>query len=237
MSRYLAPIYKTNIVIVVFTIVTVAILIDTSLIKTSDLYPDLAVSNSSIVIFIGIVSISIIGQYFILTFIKLKSKEIRGKREIFYLNIINYVVTTSQYALIFLLIVVVFQILATTYYSVIILAIATTVSYSLAVAIMGLLAQQFFYWFKSSRDLVVLFYGITSISLVINSGFTLAFVLDILSDRPTEVWTRMGSGLFTTNQNDVTAILNFAYVISSVVSFVTTWVATAYLLRYYSRTI
>ena len=136
----MAPIYKTNIVIVVFTIVTVAILIDTSLIKTSDLYPDLAVSNSSIVIFIGIVSISIIGQYFILTFIKLKSKEIRGKREIFYLNIINYVVTTSQYALIFLLIVVVFQILATTHYCVIILAIATTVSYSLAVAIMGLLA-------------------------------------------------------------------------------------------------
>ena len=72
---------------------------------------------------------------------------------------------------------------------------------------------------------------------MINSGFTLAFVLDILSDRPTEVWARMGSGLFTTNQNDVTAILNFAYVISSVVSFVATWVATAYLLRYYSRTI
>lgn len=72
---------------------------------------------------------------------------------------------------------------------------------------------------------------------MINSGFTLAFVLDILSDRPTEVWARMGSGLFTTNQNDVTAILNFAYVISSVVSFVATQVATAYLLRYYSRTI
>jgi hypothetical protein len=237
MSNYLTPIFKTNNVILVFTVITIAVLIDTSLIKMSDLYPELAVSSSSTVIFIGIVSVSIIGQYFILTFVKLKGKEITGKSETFYLNMIHNVVSASQYVLLICLTIVIFQILVTEHYSVIILTVATTISYSLAVAIMGLLAVRFFSWFRSNRDLVVLFYAITSVTLVINSGLTLAFALDILSDRPTEVWARMGSGLFTTNQNEVTAMLNFAYILSSVISFVSTWAATAFLLRHYSRTI
>jgi hypothetical protein len=77
-------------------------------------------------------------------------------------------------------------------------------------------------------------YGITSATLAINTGFTLAFAINILLDRPTEVGPRMGSGLISVSQSDVTATLNYSYIVSSIISFIATWVATALLLHHYS---
>jgi hypothetical protein len=100
---------------------------------------------------------------------------------------------------------------------------------------MGLLAQRFFSWYKSNRNIVVLLYGIASATLAINTGFTLAFGIDLLLSKPVEVWPRMGAALISVSQSDVTTALNYAYIISSIVSFIATWVATALLLHHHSH--
>jgi hypothetical protein len=120
-------------------------------------------------------------------------------------------------------------------YNIVMLIVAVAASYILAIIMMGLLAQRFFSWFKSNRNSVVLFYGLASTMLAINAGFTFVLVDIILLDRPTEVIPHVGTAFTTFIPGSATAMLNYAYIISSIISFMLTWVATALLLRHYSQ--
>jgi hypothetical protein len=120
-------------------------------------------------------------------------------------------------------------------YNIVMLIVTVAASYILAVIMMGLLAQRFFSWFKSNRNSVVLFYGLASTMLAINAGFTFVLVDIILLDRPTEVIPHVGTAFTTFIPGSATAMLNYAYIISSIISFMLTWVATALLLRHYSQ--
>jgi hypothetical protein len=215
--------------------VIAVLIIDTSLIKASDLYSTLAVYSWSTAIFIILVAVSIVGQFLLLGFVKQKTEEMMIRKETLHLNAIHNIVSIVQYALSTILILAILQIVVTGHYNSAILTSATGISYLLAISMMGLLAQRFFSWFKSNRNIIVLSYGIASATLAINTGFTLTFGIDLLLSKPLEVWTRMGAALISVSQSDVTATLNYAYIISSIVSFIATWVATALLLHHYSH--
>jgi hypothetical protein len=56
-----------------------------------------------------------------------------------------------------------------------------------------------------------------------------------LLDRPTEVIPHVGTAFTTFIPGSALAMLNYAYTISSIISFMLMWIATALLLRHYSK--
>ena len=190
--------------------------------------------DQSMYAFVIIALISIAGQYFLLDFIKHKSEEIRSKRRI-HLHIIHKAVTLVNYTVLAIFVFVLLQMLVSSYYNLIGVISAVTISYSLAVAMMALLAYQFLSWFKSNRNYVVLLYGLAAAALSVNTGLTLGLISIVSPNLPAEIHMLAGSFRPGFTPGSLTALLNTAYTISSIVSFTITWIASTLLLHHYSR--
>lgn len=216
--------------LIVISIVIVALTIDTSI---SRIY---IVSGQSflswrIVIFLVIATVYAIGQYLVLGLVKQKSKEIRSRKQ-FHLDAIHKVVTIVQYILTAIIIFIIFQILVTSRYNTFILTASTVMSYTVAITMLGLLAQRFFSWFRSNRNSVVILYCFSSATLAINAIFALTFVGFMTSSWPKEIQPFFVGGAFLPS-GSVIHTLNQVHFISSIVAFIITWLATTLLLRHY----
>jgi hypothetical protein len=233
-SNFLAPSYSNKGIFVVVFIVVTAIVTDTSIIKTYDLIGKRESLGWRTIVFSIMVAISIVGQYLVLEFVKQKRiSNIVNPREI-HLNTIHKLVTLVQYVLIALLIFMLYQILFVSYYSTFVLNAITSISYILAIAMLALLSQRFLSWFKSNRNSVVLLYGLSAAILAINAGFTLLLVNNAFANMGSEIRPNMlGSGEFLV-RSPWGNMLNYSYFVSSILSFLVTWVATALLLLHYS---
>lgn len=133
-----------------------------------------------------------------------------------------------------LLVFVLFQILVTSYYSTFILNAITSISYVVAAAMLALLSQRFFSWFKSNRNFVVLLYGLSAAILAINAGFTFLLVNNAFVDMPRVIYPIMLGSAEYGVRSPWGNMLNYSYFVSSILSFLVTWVATALLLLHYS---
>jgi hypothetical protein len=234
-SNFLAPSYNNKgILIVVFIIVT-AMITDTAIIKTYDLIGKRESLGWRIIVFSIVVTTSIVGQYLVLEFVRRKRiSDIVNPREI-HLDTTHKIVTLVQYVLMALLVFVLFQVLITSHYSASMLTAVTSISYILATAMLALLSQRFFSWFKSNRNIVILLYGLSAAILAINSGFTFLLVNSAFVNVPRELYpTMLGSAEFLI-RSSWGNMLNYSYFVSSVLSFLVTWVATALLLLHYSN--
>ena len=100
------------------------------------------------------------------------------------MSTIQKLVLLIQYTIVALLVLLIFQMITTVSYNVFVLFLIVGLSYTLAVAMLGLLAQRFFSWFKSNRNIVVLSYGLASVALSVNAAFTMAYVGDLFTNQP-----------------------------------------------------
>jgi MFS family permease len=217
------------------SIIIAAFVVDTSLNKISDLFTGQMPLGWRFSVFAIIGAIYLAGQFLVLGFVKRKSQEI-GAKEKLHLNLIHKMVIIIQCSLTATLLFVVLEMFTLSFYNVGALIVAMAISYILAGFMMGLLARRFFSWFRIRRNFAVLFYGLSSASLAINSVLTLILVSILGLDNPAEILSTH------TNSNPPFFIpgspmdtLNSVYIISSVMSFILTWVATALLLHHYSR--
>jgi hypothetical protein len=112
---------------------------------------------------------------------------------------------------------------------------ATGISYTLALAMMVLLAKRFFSWFKSNRNSVVLSYGLASAMFGVNIIVALIFVSSLLLNRPSEVREFLGASSPFFGSASLMNAIQSTYVTCSVISFLLVWGATVLLLRYYSQ--
>jgi hypothetical protein len=236
MSLILLSSFTNNnkIIFLLVSVVIVALIIDTSFIKIYPFIFSQSISSWRIVIFLAIGTIYAVGQYLILNFVKKKSKKIISKEQ-YRLNAIHKIVTIVQYALTAVFVFVILQMVITSRYNIVMLIAAIWTSYTLAILMTGLLAQRFFSWFMSNRNYVVFFYGLSSGMLAINAVFTVAFVSFVLLGLPVYIRPHLGEAMVPfIAPNSVASILNLAFVISSILSFILSWSATALLLRHYS---
>ena len=225
---------NNKIIFLVIAVVIVALIVDTSFIKIYPFIFSQSLSSWRTVIFLVIGIIYAIGQYLVLNFVK-KSKEIISKEQ-YRLNAIHKIVTIVQYALTAVFVFVILQMIITSRYNIVMITAAAWISYALAVVMTGLLAQRFFSWFKSNRNYVVFFYGLSSGMLAINAGFTLAFVSSVLLDMPAYIRPHLGEAMVPfIAPNSAASMFNLGFVISSILSFILSWSATALLLRHYSH--
>jgi hypothetical protein len=211
-------------------LVTASLIIDTSLTRISKLnIVQSSAPHESLPIFTVIGVGYVITQYLLMKFVKQKSKDIRSNRRL------HTIVTALQYVLSVVVILVILQLWVLSYYNTVLLTVTIVISYTMAIIMIGLLAERFFSWFRSNRNIVVLSYGIASGIFVINAGITMVFLTNLLSVKPAEVYDFLSLGSTFISPGSIMDNLNNAFVISSILSFVSMWIATTLLLRHYSR--
>ena len=113
--------------------------------------------------------------------------------------------------------------------------IVITISYAVAAIMLGMLAQHFFLWFNVHRTFTVLIYGLSAGSLAINAVITLGFISISLSMMYDTVGPHTGEFSYIGSTGSLQYNLYLAYSIFSILSFILTWLATAFLLYPYSK--
>jgi hypothetical protein len=226
--------YSNKFTFVAVCVIISALIIDTSIIKVYYFNVIDSSNRSPVIVFIIISSISIIGQYLVLEYVKKKSREIRINTKL-HLEVLHKAVTIVQYGLTAINIIVIVQLTAMSSYSITFLIIVSGISYGLCTALMGILALRFISWFRSNRNYVVLSYGLSSGIIALNAAFTVLFMVYLFLNEPALVRPHPG---FTTPflvSTPITVTLTFGYIASSIASFAVSWAATAILLHHYSK--
>jgi hypothetical protein len=233
--RTLISINSNKKMLVAMSIILSALIADISLIKISEFVGG-PISKLNVSVFIIISVAYIAGQYVILGFVKRKSEGIEAKEAVLRLDSIHRIVVIVQYVLIAILVFLILQMLLVSYYNTAVLAVAIATSYALAIGIMVVLAERFLSWFKSSRNFVVFSYCLSSAALAINAGISAVFVVIVLvTSGPEESVLRIGVNVPFIDPSSSIGTLNYAFIASSIVSFILTWIATAMLLHHYSK--
>ena len=213
---------------VVISIIIVTLITDISIIKIYYLGIHQEYTKSSMIIFIIISSISLLGQYFVLALGKLTIKKDA------HLYRFYKIVTIVQYALTAILVGTIIEMLVTSSYATLNLQLVVWLSHGMAIIFLGLLSYRLFLWFTTRRNYAVLLYAISSLVLAINLIFTISLVTTILSGTKSYITPRTGVYTPFFSLEPFTDLVNNGYILSSIASFILTWCATAFLLRHYS---
>jgi hypothetical protein len=144
-----------------------------------------------------------------------------------YLLIQHTIVRFTQYLLIGILTLAIVQMVLSSRYNIYILLATVGISYTLGTVLMVILAKRFFSWFKSNRSSVVFLYGLSSIVIAINLGFSLGYVFSILPINFGEIRTHTTFFIPYNPAGSIISALNNGYAISSIISFIVIWIATA----------
>lgn len=219
-------------IFIAVSIVTVAIFLDTSITRISEL--TLKSTSSSIFGLFAIISgISFVGQNLILRFIKQKVEESTAAQKSLRLNSIYKAAVTIHYVLAGILVFVFLQMLITSRYDVVSLSTAVTITYVYAIIIMGILCHRFFSWFGLDKTYAMFLYGLSFLILAVNLCIILWLVDSILIARPAEILPHTQLNAPDFYVDPVNIALNYAYIITSIASFIITWCATMALLKNY----
>jgi hypothetical protein len=229
--------YGNKKILAVLGIVIAALIVDAAIGKISGVVGRGWAPNTQIVLFILIAVAYVIGQYFVLGFVKQKGNQIINKVSL--INKMHRLTTLVQHIFIAIVVFVILQIvLASSYYTVAIV-LTITISCSLGVAMMAILTQRFFRWYKSNRDHLILLYGLSSAMLAVHLAFTLVFVDTVLLNTGlllnigAEIRPHSGYSASIFDPSSVFGMLNSIYFISAILSFVLLWSATVLLLRHH----
>lgn len=152
---------------IIFLIVASFILIDVLVGSNVDVYYDFTNSPSGISLFVAVSCVLVTGTYVIL---RVTQNRIRARKTKTYENRIAKIVWTIFYLMVAIIAFVILQLLFSSEYYTAMLAIAPTISYGFAVFVLSLLAYRFLSWFVRNRALVVLMYGLASISAAMYVG-------------------------------------------------------------------
>jgi hypothetical protein len=221
-------------IFILICIIIIALIIDISTLSIATSIGGLR--PSYITLFVGLVVVFAVGQYYILAFVKreYKDREYKVSSRITGPHIIDRAVTISQYALLAILASVILQMVFTSSYHVFSLKAIIFISYGLSLTLLALLAKRFFSWFKTNHNVVVLVYALAIAMLSINSAITIIYT-NYEFDTGPEVIRNIRSLTGGYESSDV--VFDSAYTLTSVLSFILMWAATILLMKHYSRRI
>ena len=250
--------YDSRKFLVIISIVASLLIMDISLSNISDMI--IVSSNWGFAAFIAITIVYGVGQYLILDFVKQKSKSIRLKSRLF--NKLFTIMTIVQYVLTASIVFIILQIFLNSYYSTSMLIWSSSISYAMASIVMVILALEFFLWYRSNRNFVVLLYGAASIITSFSIASSFVFFTVILLGMPSEMVApskltmeqeeighseqeeighseqeEVGHGpdIRKFDQSTLSGKVQIVYVVSHILSFLVLWGGSAMLLHSYSK--
>jgi nitrogen-specific signal transduction histidine kinase len=220
----------------IFTVVcflVFALLIDTLIGNVPDFLQDRIVSGPGIALFVMIAASYVAGQYFILQFIKQKTKDIRSKS--IQLNTTHRIVTAVQYTLIAIFVFVILEILITNQYHITSLIAATLISYALNVVLLILFAKRLFQWYRSNRNsIVIILYSLSALAFAFSSIVALVADYRNLIVKEETVITPQSPIIFPSfDPGTLATLLSDIYRHSNMVATLLVWSTTVLLLYHY----
>jgi nitrogen-specific signal transduction histidine kinase len=220
----------------IFTIVcflVFALIIDTLIVSVPDFLQDRIVSSPGIALFIMIAASYVAGQYFILHFIKQKTKDIRSKS--IQLNTTHLVVTAVQYTLIAIFGLVILEILITNQYHITSLIAATLISYALNVVLLILFAKRLLHWYRSNRNsIVIILYSISALAFAFSSAVALvADYRNLIVKEETLIKPQSPIIFPSFDPGSLASLLSDIYRHSNMVATLLVWSTTVLLLYHY----
>ena len=219
---------------IVTLVLILALIVDTMINYVVDFLVSSITTGWGIAAFISIFVIFGTGQYFILDYIKRKSKEIRLKYVSFRMMLI--IVTLAQHSVLIIAAILVLQILLASYFFTGMLIIGYTISHILTIALSALASFWLLSWYKSNRSsIAVLLYGIFFIVYAFSTTVVTAEHLIVLSEKE-PVRSAKSEVIFPTfKPGTILKGLSNTYHTFDTVSFIIVWLATVTLLYHYSQ--
>lgn len=179
---------------VIFLVVVSFVLIDVTVSSLVDVYRNFSSSGAGMSLFLSITGVLTVGTYIIL---KMTVDKIRGQHSNgTYENKIQKGVWAIYYLMVAIMAFVILQIFFFSGYYTYLLSIAPSISYGLATGLMGFLAYRFFSWFMRNRSLIVLLYGLASISASIYVGLVAVIFYEQIFVHQPAVTTLKSAGSF-----------------------------------------
>ena len=226
--------------LLLMSIVVITFMIDSQIGYIADFIPDRLATNEGIALFIGIAVVFAVGGILILRYVKTMSKENHARA--LHLHATHIGVTIAYYILIANIAFVIAQILITSQYNTITIAVAICISYGLWIVTLALLSRAFLSWFISSKrtvtvskqNVVVLILALSMIAYVVNGVTGLATFLIMLQEQQKEVVTSADVAYFPEfDPESLYSQIDAVYQIVVAVAYVLTWIGTVMLLRPY----
>jgi hypothetical protein len=223
---------STRIYITVYIVLAV-IVMDTVLNRNSELRTVLKDSGLSVAFFVICGIIAIVGQFYIIQFVRQKSSQIRKK--VAYLGISYRIVSIIQYLIIAIFAFVLVEIIIMWQYPSISLAIVTAAAYGLNIGLMIVFTQVFLTWYRSNRNsIVVLLYGLSFAAVIIASAIYLTGSIYRFVEKPLIV-SADTVPLAKTEPGSLLYHMSRMYHYSGIFSFLMMWISTVLLLYHYSQ--
>jgi F0F1-type ATP synthase assembly protein I len=221
---------------IVFLVMISFVLIDVVIGSLVDIYYDFTTSPIGLSLFVVEIGVLSFGTYFILkmTRNKIRTRNVKQTRD----RAIENVVWPVFYAMVAIMAFVFLQIILFSEYYTPMLAIAPAISYGFAVFMMGLLAYRFFFWFGRNKALVVLLYGLASVSASIYVVLlAVIFCVEIFIHQPV-VTTLESAGSFPVIELGLEEILIITVPgILTATTFLSFWGGTITILHSYIKRI
>jgi hypothetical protein len=238
-ARILSPgqQHENNKTLAIIILLISVLIIDTSLFRISDLIRVYVTQIWATSLFVFMSVVYLLGQHILIRFARTKSRQIREPGYL-HLKVLDKSVTIIQYLLSGIIVFVLLQVVIFSEFYTSAVSMAAVISYLMAIFMMIFLSLRFFSWFKLHKNPVVLFYLLSTIMLTINAAFSLALILTISPGIPSLVGESQIAGMTRAiTANPFAVGLNNGYTATSILSFILLWLATALLLREYSRRI
>jgi hypothetical protein len=216
--------------LILVSILVVTFMVDSQIGYIADFIPERLVTNEGIALFIGIAVVFAIGGILILQYVKTKESHARA----LHLHAIHIGVTIAQYVLIAIIAFVIAQILLTTQYNTVTLAIALSISYGLWIIILALLSRALFSWFRPARrNVMVVILALSMVAYVVNGITGLANHLAILQQQLEVVTSADVASFPEFDPESLQSQIDTAYQVAGNIAYVLTWIGTVMLLRPY----
>ncbi|MFY9795006.1 MAG: hypothetical protein WAJ93_04895, partial [Candidatus Nitrosopolaris sp.] len=217
--------------LIIMIALVVTSLIDISVVRVNDLInKDYIPMQSKLILFTVNSSLCLLLQYFILKQVKSSFRINRLNRTLkikaFYL--------ISLTSLCVLAVLIGFTIFEQFYYNqfdTLLTICIISISYGTAAALMIWLSLLFLSWYKSNRSLIVLLYFISIVVIAFNLIVTAAYVNAKMSDRPTYTAQYVGGSADVSGGQHL--FLQYTYIISNFISYVSIWATTVLLMNNY----
>jgi hypothetical protein len=222
---------------VIIWIVTAFLIADVILNYVAEFIEPFLISLPSIILFTIMVGICSFGAYFLLKFVREKSKSVVLKDP--YLKVISTTVMVVQFLLIALVIFLLFEILFTSQYDTPLFVATALISEIVALGLLGLFAQRFLSWFILNRQsTVVLIYGLSFAVAAFSLAVIVIYDVTYLPQKDPHITPQTGVVFPNTLEpGSLLDILFSIYTFLNMISFGLLILGTAILLFHYSKKI
>ena len=228
------PLYSNRKLLVVISALIVLMVTDIALFRIYDIISKQFISIYTKEILFAIISIScLVAEYLLLEFIKPLRDENKNKNKL-HISLLYSVTKGAQYVIGAIVVLLIIQILSSSYYSNVILLAIILCSYVLSIGILFVFIARILTLLSLKRNTIFMFLFVLAVgSITVNAAIAMIDVSLRLGDRTSDTRALFG-GSVDSSKGRYNAIDDL-YLVSYILSFVSAWIATAALLSNYAR--